>query len=220
VRFLIRMTIAFAVAMACCMLVIPAFRDAVLQRAGATLTTADMTLTPHDVRQLPADLLSMDIESGAAGVLALADLAHGQPAATVALMKHRSTAVDDELVRRGVKLPALAAVALQQLGVPKESIIEIATAEDGTTETTAALAAWAAAHPDKRVLVVVGPSHGRRYRRTLLRQWPKSAPTPTVVTSPYGLFRVEDWWRSRETLREGLFELEKLVFDYAMHPFN
>jgi hypothetical protein len=218
VRFLIRMAVAFAVAVAGCMLLIPNFRHAMLQSAGESLIAADATLTPHDTRRMPADVFAMDVESGAAGVLALADLAHAQPAAAVVLMKHRSTTVDDELVRRGVTLPSLPGVALQQLGVPKASIIEIATAEDGTTETTAALAAWAAAHPEKRVLVVVGPSHGRRYRRALLRAWPKSSPTPTVVTSPYGLFRTTDWWQSRETLREGLFELEKLVFDYAAHP--
>ena len=41
-----------------------------------------------------------------------------------------------------------------------------------------------------------------------------------VVTTPYALFRADDWWPSRTTLREGLVELEKLTLDYARHPWN
>jgi len=40
-----------------------------------------------------------------------------------------------------------------------------------------------------------------------------------VVTTPYAMFRAEDWWRSRTTLREGLVELQKLALDYARHPW-
>jgi hypothetical protein len=65
----------------------------------------------------------------------------------------------------------------------------------------------------------VGPSHGRRYRRALRRAWPGESPAPIVMTAPYGLFRAEDWWQSRTTVREGLVELEKLALDYARHPW-
>jgi hypothetical protein len=39
-----------------------------------------------------------------------------------------------------------------------------------------------------------------------------------VETTFYGLFRSEDWWQSRTTLREGLVEMEKLALDYVAHP--
>jgi uncharacterized SAM-binding protein YcdF (DUF218 family) len=218
-RSLVRLMLTLVFALAVCMAIIPTFRAEVLRSAGQTVVTADAALTPHDERAMPADLLAMDFESGAAGVLALSDLAHAQPSATVGVLKPEATKVDDELARRGVKRPDLVMDALVQLGVARAAIIEIPAGEGGTTESTAALADWARANPQKRVLVVVGPSHGRRYRRALLRVWPKSAPAPIVATSPYGLFRVEDWWKSRTTLREGLFEFEKLVLDYATHPW-
>jgi uncharacterized SAM-binding protein YcdF (DUF218 family) len=116
-------------------------------------------------------------------------------------------------------MPKPALDVLLQLGVPKDVIIEIPAGEGGTTESTAALSAWARAHPEKRVLVVVGPSHGRRYRRALRRAWPDGQRAAAVVTTPYSLFHADDWWRSRTTLREGLVELEKLALDYAQHPW-
>jgi hypothetical protein len=218
-RSLARLMMTLVVVLAICMVLVPTFRTEVLRSAGETVVTADTALMPYDERAMPADLLAMDFESGAAGVLALSDLAHAQPSATVAVLKPEATKVDEELARRGVTRPDLALDALVQLGVPRPSIIEISAGEGGTTESTAALADWSRANPQKRVLVVVGPSHGRRYRRALWRVWPKSAPAPTVATSPYGLFRVEDWWTSRTTLREGLFEFEKLVLDYVTHPW-
>jgi uncharacterized SAM-binding protein YcdF (DUF218 family) len=203
------LAIVLLVAAAVAAAMIPAVRATALRGAGHVLAAADQPAA--------ADLLTMDVESGFAGVLKLADLYRAQPA-TVALMVTRPTAIDEALARRGVRLPHLVRDALVQLGVPRDVMVEMPAGEGGTTETTAALAAWARTHPAKRVLVVVGPSHGRRYRRALLRAWPDGEPTPRVVTTPYALFNGDDWWRSRTTLREGLVELEKLLLDYVAHP--
>jgi len=116
-------------------------------------------------------------------------------------------------------VPDLGRDTLIQLGIPGAAIIDLPTGDGGTTESTAALAEWARAHPGQRVLVVVGPSHGRRYRRALRRVWPAGRPEPRVVITRYALFRADDWWQSRTTLREGLVELEKLALDYARHPW-
>jgi len=188
---------------------IPAARTAALQRAGALLADADPPAA--------ADLLTMDVESGLAGVLEIADLYREHPAA-VAVLIAEPTAIDAELRRRGVKLPHVIRDALVQLGIPENAIVEIPAGEGGTTETTAALAGWARAHPATQVLVVVGPSHGRRYRRALLRAWTAGEHRPRIVTTPYALFNTRDWWRSRTTLREGLVELEKLLLDFGAHP--
>jgi hypothetical protein len=127
--------------------------------------------------------------------------------------------VDRELERRGVVVPDVIAEMLTQLGVPRSAVMRIPAGEGGTTETAAALAYWARTHPASHVLVVVGPSHGRRYQRALSRVWPAGQPAPSVVTTPHGLFRADDWWQSRTTLREGLVELEKLALDYGRHPW-
>jgi uncharacterized SAM-binding protein YcdF (DUF218 family) len=188
---------------------IPSVRAAVFERTGQVLAAAD---APG-----PADLLTMDVESGFAGVLKIADLYREQPAMVALLVPH-PTAIDVALAERGVKLPRVMRDALLQLGVRDDAIVEIPAGEGGTTETTAALADWARAHATRRVLVVVGPSHCRRYRRALLRVWPDAAPAPRVVITPYALFHERDWWQSRTTLREGLVELEKLALDYVSHP--
>ena len=99
-----------------------------------------------------------------------------------------------------------------QLGVPKDAIVQIPAGEGGTTESAYALADWARAHPGTKVMVVVGPSHGRRYG-VPTRVQTNSA----VVYDFYGLF-AKDWWQSRTTLREGLVEMEKLALDYVAHP--
>jgi hypothetical protein len=184
----------------------PVTRRAALQRAGAVLVAGD---APG-----PADLLAIDVDSGPAGLLMLGDLHRAQPAATVAILDPAPTRVETELIRRGVVPPDPVEDVLLQLGVPGGAMIRIPAGEGGTTDVTRALSEWARRHPGKRVLVVVGPSHGRRFRRALRRSWPEGHPAALVVTTSYALFRPEDWWRSRPTLREGLIELEKLAVDY------
>jgi hypothetical protein len=211
VRRLLRTT-AIAVVIGACALAVPPIRHAVLRSAGHALVASD------DAG--PADLLVMDVESGAAGVLSLGDLHRGQPSATVGILVTEGTRADREFHRRGIVLPNLTLDALAQLGVPGDLIVRIPAGEGGTTETTAALGDWGRRNPGKRVLVVVGPSHGRRFRRALRRAWPADGrPAPRVVTTPYAMFRPEDWWQSRTTLREGLVELQKLALDYARHPW-
>jgi uncharacterized SAM-binding protein YcdF (DUF218 family) len=200
-----------AVAGACALAFAPV-RRAALRNAGQILIASDQAQ--------PADLLAMDIESGAGGIVTVGDLHRSQPNAAVGVMRPRPTGIDMELQRRGVVLPDVAMAILAQLGVPREAIVQIPAGEGGTTETTRALAEWGRQNPGKRVLVVVGPSHGRRYRRALRRAWPEGNIAPVVVTTPYALFRAENWWTSRTTLREGLVELEKLMLDYAQHPWN
>jgi hypothetical protein len=208
---LLRATMIAAVVGACA-LAIPPVRHLVLRSAGQALVASD--------EAGPADLLVMDVESGAAGVLSLGDLHRSQPLATVGILVPEGTRIDRELHRRGVVVPNLTLEVLAQLGVPRDTVVRIQAGEGGTTETTAALGEWGRRNPGKRVLVVVGPSHGRRFRRALRREWPDDGqPPPRVVTTPYAMFRPEDWWRSRPTLREGLVELEKLALDYVRHPW-
>lgn len=195
---------------AVCAIAIAPIRHAMLRGAGRMLIASDGIE--------PADLLAMDVESREAGLLALSDLYRARVGRTVGLLKPKSTAIDAELERRRVVVPDITVEVLAQLGVPKDAIVQIPAGEGGTTESAYALADWARAHPGTKVMVVVGPSHGRRYRRALRRVWPNAQPAPIVVTTFYGLFRAEDWWQSRTTLREGLVEMEKLALDYVAHP--
>ncbi len=210
--FVLAATVAIVVA------VVPPLRTFALHGAGDAMVTADSLPAARNA-QPPIDLVAMDVESGLPGALAVSDFARAEPPPIVGILTKESTAVDDELRRRGVTLPDVSSDVLTQLGVRRNMIVAIPAGEGGTTDCAAALSTWAGTHPGKRVLVVVGPSHGRRYRRALLRVWPQSAPAPMVVTSPYSLFKAGDWWQTRTTLREGLAELEKLGLDYIAHPW-
>lgn len=185
-------------------------RHAILRRTGEMMAVSD--------KVAPADLLVIGPESEVTGGLAVADLYKEGIAGSVAVLTAAPTAIDREFARRGVRLPDLTTEILVQLGIPKSSIIRIPAGDGGTTETTASLANWAREHQGRRVIVIVGPTHGRRYRRVLRRVWPAEQPMPAVVTTPHALFRPDDWWQSRTTLREGLMELEKLLLDYVRHP--
>jgi hypothetical protein len=211
VRRLLRALAIVALVVACALAFAPV-RRAALRNVGQVLIDSDQAR--------PADLLVMDVESGAGGILTVGDLHRSQPNAAVGVLTRTPTTIDAELQRRGVVLPPFAMAILAQLGVPREAIVQIPAGEGGTTETTRALAEWGRQNPGKRVLVVVGPSHGRRYRRALRRAWPAGNIAPVVVTTPYALFRADDWWTSRTTVREGLVELEKLMLDYARHLWN
>jgi hypothetical protein len=192
---------------------IPSVRRSVLQRVGRHLAASDQPAA--------ADFIAMDVESGFAGALKIADLHREQPRAVIGLLVPRQTSLDAALRSRRIKLaPDVMMDVLEQLEIPRYAVAQIPAGEGGTMETVDALAGWSRANPTSRVLVVVGPSHGRRYRRALLRAWPDGHPTPRVVVTQYALFRGDDWWKSRTTLREGLVEIEKLALDYLAHPFQ
>jgi hypothetical protein len=167
-----------------------------------------------------ADLAVVTPESGAAGDLQASDLYRNGTVKGILVLVPTPLPVDRELKRRGVHYPNLAVDTLIQLGVPSSAISTLEAGEGGTTENTTALSKWVLAGKRPRVIVIVSPTHARRYRRALNRVWPATAPPPTVTPTRYAQFQPQDWWRSRATLREGLMELEKLALDYIQHPLR
>ena len=188
----------------------PSARHAILRAIGGLLVIDEANVMER------ADVGVMT-ESGEAGELEVSDRFHQNVFPHVLVLTPSPTEADRELDRRGVHIEDLTQTRLRRLGVPDSAVTTIEAGEGGTTETTQALAAWVREHPF-RVLVIISPSHARRYRRTLLRVWPPNAPLPRVTYPRHNLFHAEDWWQSRRTLREGLFELEKLAWDYVTHP--
>ena len=188
---------------------VPAARAAALRMAGGLLIVND-PIEPADVGVMT--------ESGEAGELEMSELYHQHVIPRVLILVQATTPIDLELARRGVHRESLALTTLIQLRVPREAIVLVEAGEGGTTESTRALAGWVRDHPS-RVLVVISPTHARRYRRALLRVWPAHAPPPRVTSPRASPFHVDGWWRQRRTLREGIFELEKLAGDYLMHPW-
>jgi hypothetical protein len=191
---------------------VPPIRAATLQMMGGLLIVSD----PIE----PVDIAAITIESGEAGELEVNELYHDHVSPRVMVLAPEPTVVDGELARRGVHRGDADRIlsTLVQLGVPRDAIQTIEAGEGGTTDSTEALAAWVSHHPC-RVLMVVSPTHARRYRRALTRVWPAQAPPARIRSPRASLFHAQDWWVARRTRRDGLFELEKLAWDYLVHPF-
>jgi len=189
--------------------VVPSIRHAALRAAGATLVTADR-LEPSDVGVIT--------EFGEGSELEAADLYHERYFSRLVVLEPSPTPVDREYARRGVYRDDVVVTTLRQLGVPESAIVHVDAGEGGTTESTQALAEWMRVHPSRAIVVVI-PSHARRFRRALARVWPPGVAAPLVAVPRHNGFQAGDWWTSRRTLREGIVELQKLALDYAQHPW-
>lgn len=192
-------------------LVIALAGSAVLNGLGRFLVTADPI---H-----PAELAVITPETGGAGELEAVDLFRSNVVTQVGVLLPQPTLVEREFERRGVRLHHEDMERLVQSGVPRSSILTISAGEGGTTDSSEALSTWGRSHPGTSVIVIVSPTHARRFRRALRRAWNSSAPLPTICITRFDAFRPDDWWRERTTLREGIVELEKLALDLIWHPF-
>jgi len=186
----------------------PSIRRAALRAAGHALVASD-SIEPADVGVLT--------EFGEGSELEAADLYREHRFSRLVLLEPSPTSVEREYARRGVYRDDMVVTTLRQLGVPETAIVHVDAGEGGTTESTQALAEWIRQHSSRAVVIVI-PSHTRRYRRALQRVWPPGAPPPIVTSARHNGFRAEDWWMTRRTLREGVFELQKLGLDYLLHP--
>jgi hypothetical protein len=205
----VRRTLIAIVVIAGALALVPPARHAALRAAGGFLVVSDP--------ETPADVGVMT-ESGEGDEIGLSDLYQRHAFSRVLVLMPAPNAVDLELKQRGVQVEDRVVSTLRQLGVPPSAITTLDAGEGGTNDSARALAEWVRDRPS-RILVVISPTHARRYRRTLLRVWPPGVAAPRIAWSPHALFHADDWWQSRRTLREGLFELEKLAWDYVTHPF-
>lgn len=185
--------------------------SAILKALGTFLSNADGTRR--------SEVAVITPESGKAGELEAADLFHEKIVTRVLVLSTAPGPADLEMARRGVRMIDQSLERLKLLGVPGPSVSVLAAGEGGTTESVGALAAWIQQHPANGVLVITSPTHARRVRRALRRDWRGGSPLPAVCVARFHAFRADDWWRSRGPLREGIIELEKLALDYIRHPF-
>ena len=81
--------------------------------------------------------------------------------AAVGVLDPQGDSIDAEVARRGIVLPNFTLSMLAQLGIRARGDRSMPVGEGGTSETTRALGEWGRQQSGQRVLVVVGPSHGR-----------------------------------------------------------
>jgi hypothetical protein len=184
-------------------------RAAILGYVGRVMTASDPLA--------PAELAVLTPDSGDCA-LEISDLFRDHLVKRVAVLAPEPTPALRELERRGVHRQDGPLDVLVQLGVPSATIVTIPAGEGGTIDSTKALADWCFNHPADGIIVVVSPTHARRFRRALGRVWRGPGPLPSIHVTKFDQFRADDWWRSRRTLREGIVELQKLMLDYVSHP--
>jgi hypothetical protein len=168
----------------------------------------------------PADAIVLTVDVGSAGVLEAADLVRAGIATRVAVFADPLGVAELEFARRGYKVEQKSAALvrmLANLGVPDAKQIPLAQA--GTQAESEVLPGWCEVNGIVSVVVVASPDHSRRVRRTFRRTTKGRRLRVMVRPTRVATFNPETWWQTRDGLRVGLVELEKLLVDVARHPW-
>jgi hypothetical protein len=187
-------------------------REPVLRAAGWALVVNEPVAS--------ADIIVVSLDSDGAGALEVADLVQSGISRRAAVFMDPPSEKDREFVRRG--LPDENEVTnqirqLRSLGVT--DIVPIARV-DGTEDEVRALAPWCDAHHLRSIVFVARTDHTHRLRR-LLDRGMKGNPTRVAVKpARYTNFDPDRWWETRAGIRNGIVELQKLVFDFVLHPMS
>ena len=185
--------------------VLYAFSPTILRVIGAQLIHAD-PLQRSDAVIVLAPFLDRVLEG--------ADLYRSGYAPVVILTRGQRDEVEGELIERGIigSLEDRRRQALIALGVPAEAILVLAPLADSTADEAQAFANWAKTHSVRRVIVVTSPPHTARSRLTFMRAVEKLSIEVLMRPSTRNKFRSDTWWHSRDTFRDGVLELQKLVY--------
>jgi hypothetical protein len=199
-------------------LVLCAAAAAALAARGPVLRAAGWALVVQEP-VVSADVIVVASDADGPGVLEAVDLVQRGVAARVAVFADPPDAVDREFLRRGVPYEDRAAVSTRQLRALGVAAVERIPRESAGTQAEAqVLPGWCAGQRLGAVVVVSTPDHSRRLRRVLDRAM-RGHPTRVIVhPARYSAFDPDRWWQTRDGLRTGLVELQKLLLDVIRHP--
>ena len=96
----------------------------------------------------------------------------------------------------------------------------IPSAAAGTENEGDVVMSWCNQHQFRSIVVVSSPDHSRRVRRVLHRSL-LGRPTKVMIRAArYSAFNPDRWWETRDGIRIGLVELQKLLLDFVRHPLS
>lgn len=101
---------------------------------------------------------------------------------------------------------------LEALGVHGEAIVFLPDLVGSTADEARAFAKWADGRPIQSLTIVTSPYHTARTRLTfehMLDGKPIAVRLHAATLTP---FDPETWWQDRDRLRNGIIELQKLVY--------
>jgi DUF218 domain len=185
-------------------------RTPLLRAAGWALVIAD------PIEQ--ADVIVIAADANGEGVLEAADLVQAGVATRVALFADPPDAVDQEFLRRGVPYEDRAAVSARQLRALGVTAIEQIARGSGTDAEARVLREWCVRQHIRSLIFVTTRDHSRRSRRVVQRSMAGHPTKILVRPSRYSAFDPDYWWESRDSIRTGIIESQKLVLDVIRHP--
>jgi uncharacterized SAM-binding protein YcdF (DUF218 family) len=209
-RAMIPVVLAFAAAG---IIGIPSVRAPALRAAGWAL----VVIEPVG----PADMIVVSLDSGGAGALEAADLVQRGIATRVAVFTDPPSGPDREFIRRGLPYENDSARQIRQLrSLGVTDVEEIARIEAGTEGEGQALPQWCDQHQVRSIVFVSARDHSRRVRRMLNRIMKGDSTGVTVQPARYSNFDPDRWWETRAGIRTEIFELQKLVLEFVLHPMS
>lgn len=184
----------------------------VIERAAVLTWTGSLLVFEDDL--VPADVVLPLAGGDWDREIEAAELFRSGHARTVLLTLEPEAATRTYLVDRGVHLPTAEEIRLQvlvALGVPRERITVIKQPVTSTLDEARFVGEWAARSGVRAVIIVSTPYHTARAKYIFERY--AATPRTRFIVRPTtrGEFRPDNWWTSRAMLREGIFELEKLI---------
>lgn len=155
--------------------------------------------------------------------LAAATLHADGYAPLVVLTRMRENPVVEELRRRGVPTESASDTRvnlLRELGVPVAAIVVLSRIVQSTQDEAKLVADWVASRDIQEIIVVTSRYHSARSRLVFSRAFNDGNTVIRVQPASMEQFEPERWWRDRATLREGVFEFQKLAYYRLMYAFG
>ena len=167
------------------------------------------------------DVIVIALDAGAAGILEAADLVSAGVSSRVAVFNEPLNAAEQELVRRGLPSDDSGTRASRQLRALGVLNVEmISRVVDGSHQAARDLPSWLSEHAYRSAVVITSADHSRRLGRMFRRSMQGQNATVSVRAARYSSFNPAKWWLTREGLRRGIVELQKLLLDVVQHPLQ
>ncbi len=182
-------------------------RARVLTWVGSQLVHAD----PLE----PADALVVLGGGVSDRVIEAADLYLADYAPLVVLTRPPEPSGLSVLKRRGVKVESTIERQLRyfrELGVPESGVTVLSETVISTDQEASLVARWAQKRDLQSLIIVTSRFHTGRSHFIFDRMFRDTGITIRIHPSRFKRFDPESWWQSRQRLREGLFEFQKLIF--------
>jgi uncharacterized SAM-binding protein YcdF (DUF218 family) len=162
-------------------------------------------------------LMGKPVERG----IAVADVYNKGLASYIFVGRERPPDGTSILVRKGVHYPEerdLLIMMLNGLGVPRSVCITGDGFIEGTIGEAEAVREIVRKRGFRSLIIVTSPTHTRRAWLTYRKIFEKDRTKIMLMPSRYSNFKTEDWWKTREYIREVIMEYQKLLY-YTLKYF-